>query len=131
MFHFLIWKHAISGSSIVKKIRKRAEEAAKETVIRKVEEKAAEKTERAMDTILNADKKIKRRKKSRRIDENQEDDSSGEVAYEEETSEVFEFYSKFDFIPGDKILLFDDFSIDNIGDFPLRWNTNGSGVSKY
>lgn len=36
-------------------------------------------------------------------------------------------YSKFDFVPGDKILLYDDFSLDYIGDFPAKWDTNGSG----
>ncbi|MCX8019139.1 MAG: OmpA family protein [Chitinophagaceae bacterium] len=35
--------------------------------------------------------------------------------------------SKFDFVPGEKVVLFEDFSKDNIGDFPHRWNTNGSG----
>jgi len=35
-------------------------------------------------------------------------------------------YSKFDFIPGEKVIFFDDFSQDNIGDFPALWNTNGS-----
>ena len=36
-------------------------------------------------------------------------------------------YSKYDFVPGDKVVFFDDFSQDNIGDFPSAWNTNGSG----
>ena len=36
-------------------------------------------------------------------------------------------YSKFDYVPGDKLLFFEDFSNDFIGDFPARWNTNGSG----
>lgn len=36
-------------------------------------------------------------------------------------------YSKFDFIPGEKTLLFDDFEQDLIGEFPLKWYTNGSG----
>ena len=35
-------------------------------------------------------------------------------------------YSKFDFIPGEKLLFFDDFN-ENQGDFPAAWNTNGSG----
>ena len=38
-----------------------------------------------------------------------------------------EIYSKFDFVPGDKILMADDFSLDNLGDFPAKWNTNGTG----
>lgn len=36
-------------------------------------------------------------------------------------------YSKFDFVPGEKVIFFDDFAADNIGDFPALWNTNGSG----
>ncbi|GAB4123823.1 MAG: hypothetical protein OHK0045_03840 [Raineya sp.] len=36
-------------------------------------------------------------------------------------------YSKFDFIAGEKIVMFDDFSTTNIGDFPANWNTNASG----
>ncbi len=38
-----------------------------------------------------------------------------------------QIYSKFDFVPGEKIIFFDDFSGEAIGDFPLLWNTNGSG----
>lgn len=39
----------------------------------------------------------------------------------------FQAYSKFDFVPGEKIFAFEDFSQDAIGDFPARWNTDGSG----
>jgi outer membrane protein OmpA-like peptidoglycan-associated protein len=35
--------------------------------------------------------------------------------------------SKFDFIPGEKVIFYDDFSDVSIGDFPLLWLTNGSG----
>lgn len=42
-------------------------------------------------------------------------------------SDDLEVYSKFDFVPGDKLLFFDDFSQDFIGDFPSKWNTNASG----
>ncbi|HMF69896.1 MAG TPA: OmpA family protein, partial [Flavitalea sp.] len=40
---------------------------------------------------------------------------------------AFQVYSKFDFIPGEKIIAYDDFSKDAIGDFPVTWNTNSSG----
>lgn len=36
-------------------------------------------------------------------------------------------YSKYDFVPGEKILLYDNFEQDVIGEFPLKWFTNGSG----
>jgi len=35
-------------------------------------------------------------------------------------------YSKFDFIPGEKTLLFDNFDQDAIGEFPLKWYTTGA-----
>ena len=36
-------------------------------------------------------------------------------------------YSKFDFVPGDKILVVEDFAQDAVGDFPEKWNTNSTG----
>lgn len=38
-----------------------------------------------------------------------------------------EAYSKYDFIPGDKIILFEDFSQDAVGDFPALWTTDVPG----
>jgi OmpA-OmpF porin, OOP family len=37
------------------------------------------------------------------------------------------YKSKFDFVPGEKIVAFEDFTQDAIGDFPARWNTNSTG----
>ncbi|MFI5130418.1 MAG: hypothetical protein ACHQFX_10525, partial [Chitinophagales bacterium] len=36
-------------------------------------------------------------------------------------------YSKYDFVPGEKVIGFEDFSTGSIGDFPAGWNTNGAG----
>ena len=35
--------------------------------------------------------------------------------------------SKYDFIPGDKVILFEDFSQDAVGDFPALWTTDVAG----
>lgn len=35
--------------------------------------------------------------------------------------------SKFDFIPGEKIIFFDDFANEPIGEFPAKWNSNIGG----
>ena len=40
---------------------------------------------------------------------------------------VSSYKSKFDFIPGEKVILADDYSQDAVGDFPALWFTNGSG----
>ncbi|MFZ1282022.1 MAG: OmpA family protein, partial [Ignavibacteriaceae bacterium] len=39
----------------------------------------------------------------------------------------FSSSSKYDFIPGDKVILYDDFSQDAVGDFPALWTTNSAG----
>jgi len=39
----------------------------------------------------------------------------------------FKTYSKFDFVSGEKVVAFEDFAQAAIGDFPVRWNSNGSG----
>ena len=39
----------------------------------------------------------------------------------------FKSYSKFDFVPGEQVIYFDDFSQDAVGDFPAKWNTTASG----
>ncbi len=39
---------------------------------------------------------------------------------------ALESYSKYDFIAGEKVIFFDDFSQDAVGDFPALWNTNGT-----
>jgi OmpA-OmpF porin, OOP family len=35
--------------------------------------------------------------------------------------------SKYDFVPGEKVIFYDDFSSEKLGDFPAQWLTNGSG----
>ncbi|HYH15478.1 MAG TPA: OmpA family protein [Flavisolibacter sp.] len=41
-------------------------------------------------------------------------------------SSQLSYTSKYDFIPGDKIMAYEDFNTVNLGDFPLKWNTNAS-----
>lgn len=45
---------------------------------------------------------------------------------ESQTGTSLQSYSKYDFIPGEKVIFYDDFSQDAVGDFPALWNTNGS-----
>ncbi|MBO6881820.1 OmpA family protein [Winogradskyella sp.] len=63
-------------------------------------------------------------------DKNINNDNSNDDGEEEPSnvSDGLEVYSKYDFVPGDKILFFDDFSQDFVGDLPSKWNTNGSGA---
>ncbi|MBN2806856.1 MAG: OmpA family protein, partial [Prolixibacteraceae bacterium] len=38
--------------------------------------------------------------------------------------------TQYDFVPGDKVLYYEDFSQDALGDFPAHWTSNGSGEVK-
>lgn len=46
------------------------------------------------------------------------------------SKQKLEAKSQYDFVPGDRILFFDDFSQDAIGDFPALWTGTGSGEVK-
>src|SRR5664280_451239 len=36
-------------------------------------------------------------------------------------------FSKYDFVPGERVIFFDDFSQDAVGDFPALWTANAAG----
>jgi len=56
-----------------------------------------------------------------------DDNASGDAS----TNNVkLESYTQYDFVPGDKVLFYEDFSQDAIGDFPALWTSNSSGEVK-
>ena len=36
-------------------------------------------------------------------------------------------FSKYDFVPGERVIFYDDFSQDAVGDFPALWTANAAG----
>ena len=63
-------------------------------------------------------------------EDKEDDEVSPEASKKSETQPALESYTKYDFVPGDKVLFFEDFSQDEVGDFPALWTTNGSGEVK-
>lgn len=116
-------------AQILKKLKKRAEKAAEEAVINKTERKVYDETSKKMDTILGNDggKKGTGSTKESPPGTNGNDANTSGTAETDNSDNSLEINSKFDFVPGDKLLYFDDFSQDYIGDFPSKWNTNGGG----
>jgi len=91
--------------------------------------------DQGLNTIENGVKGIFKKKKPAG---NQPEEQAEQTANDEQTPEIqdvkpasgtplLQSYSKFDFIPGQKVIYFDDFSQDNVGDFPALWFSNGSG----
>lgn len=121
---------ASAEAQFFKKLAKKAEQAAERTVENRVDRETSKKTDQVLDSILEPGTGGKQspgnNPETGNIPggTNENSNTSGPVKAEPQTIQV---YSKFDFVPGDKPLFFDDFNDDFIGDFPSKWNTNGSG----
>ena len=117
----------------LKKLGKKAEKAAERTVERRVEREAQKKTDQVLDSILEPGSNKPNTSKTPQNPPNETQSPnvgsapSNQGQSNPATPKSIQVYSKFDYVPGDKQLFFDDFSNDFIGDFPSKWNTNGSG----
>lgn len=118
-----------ANAQIWKKLQKSAER----TVERKLERKTEKETGKMMDSILDPSQKSPSNKTPTNTPNNTTSENentannTSNAPSNTNVSDNLEVYSKFDFVPGDKILFYDDFSQDFVGDFPSKWNTNGSG----
>lgn len=112
----------------------------KETAKRKVEDRANTRSDQGIDRgldkieegIKGIFKKKDKKKKSQQDSSNNPDLSQSEDDVATDTTvdpanNSMKAYSKFDFIPGEKLLAFEDFKQDAVGDFPAQWNTNAGG----
>ncbi|QCX02247.1 OmpA family protein [Aggregatimonas sangjinii] len=130
-----------TDAQILKTLGKKAEKAAERALERRVEKETTEKTEMVLDSIFEPGSKNEGKENSPRSKThpskttrpknpiNTSSPSTMEDSNPSNTNELptLNVYSKFDFVPGDKLLFFDDFSNDFIGDFPVKWNSNSGG----
>lgn len=103
----------------------------------KVGNKVGDKVDNAVDSLLSGawfkKKKKKKEDNSSATGNNGTNNGSNKTSSgnnngaTENGKAEFKAYSKFDFVPGAKVIAYEDFSQDNIGDFPAKWNTNSSG----
>lgn len=118
------------------KLKKKTEEKIKKEGEKRVEDKVNKGVEKGYDEIekqaegsgedqnQNEDKD----KKDKQNNDGQKNDNlktSGSSDLQEDPN--FVASSKYDFIPGDKVILYDDFSQDAVGDFPALWTGNSAG----
>ncbi len=89
---------------------------------RKVEEKTEQKTEEAIEKAMEGEddeQKNQEEQDKEKLDKEKSQKLNDQVS--------LKTYSKFDFIAGEKVIFFDDFSETAVGDFPPKWNTTASG----
>lgn len=132
----LAFAFSLNGNAqFFKKLAKKAEKAAERTVERRVEKETSEKTDQALDSILEPGSGGQKSPKApdtsgsggQNNTGNGNQGSPNPNASETSGPKTIAVYSKFDYVPGDKQLFYDDFSNDFIGDFPSKWNTNAGG----
>jgi outer membrane protein OmpA-like peptidoglycan-associated protein len=96
---------------------------------KKIQDKVINRTNKGIDQSIekgiNGILKKKTKSQNDSVQETNSSDEQAESGTQDQTS--LQSYSKFDFVPGSKVIFFEDFSQDAVGDFPALWNTNGSG----
>ena len=118
----------LSNAQIFKKILDRTKQKTEDKAAEKVSEKVSDAATKPIDDVgtgKNNTNANNNKNTNNNVSANSNNSSDNETTSRGNVS--LATYSKFDFIPGEKVLVSEDFSQDAIGDFPDKWNTNGSG----
>ncbi len=109
----------------------------KDKSINRADQKTDQGIDRGLDAVEDGVKGLfKKKEKSNEetpAEEEKTDQDSNNTAKKADVKPVAKqepsltAYSKFDFIPGQKVVFFDDYTDGSVGDFPAAWNTNASG----
>jgi outer membrane protein OmpA-like peptidoglycan-associated protein len=115
-------------------------EKAKDKTLDRTDQKVDQGIDKGLDKIENGVGNLFKKKDKDKPEaaEEKETEENGEQGEVDETPEGEQpggakpqdpliTYSKYDFVPGDKVIFFEDFSQDNVGDFPALWFTNKGG----
>ena len=122
----------LHAQSWIENMGNRVKDKAVEKVEDRIENKAGEAVDKGLDEIENTVTG-----KSKSTDEEASDEETATPAQTKKTTSTapanapaLMSNTKYDFVPGDKILYFEDFAQDAVGDFPALWTTNGGGEVK-
>lgn len=143
-FFLLIQSFAIAQSEFLERQKEKAKNKVSNRVENKIDEgmdKALDKTEEGIEESVKRDGKKEKKEKNGKESNDAEDtmpssENSSETPENEgsngkigvtTTDLTFKSYSKFDFVSGENVVVYDDFSSTSVGDFPINWNTNASG----
>ena len=117
------------AQSALERLGKRVIKRTGEQVEQRVERKAEEGVEKALDKAEEATRNSgKEKAENEKPAKTVEIEQSESKTQQEQTP--LQSFSQYDFVLGDKVLFFEDFSQDAVGDFPALWTTNGSGEVK-
>ena len=115
-----------SQAQFLDKIKKTTEQKIKNEGEKRVQDKINKGVDKTYDATED---QLKGNSDTKKDGEKKADDKTIKAADKNapQTDQQFVVNSKYDFMPGEKVLFYDDFTAENIGDFPIQWNTTGSG----
>jgi len=130
LFVFVICFSVINVNAQIENVGKKAEKSTE----RHINNNVNQGIEKGLNSVENGVKGLFKKKKpgeavnkDAKQDPAKPQESAQEAKSSGSTNPSLEAYSKFDFVPGEKVIFYDDFTAENIGDFPVQWNTTGSG----
>lgn len=101
----------------------------KKIIERKVNDRVnrtiAQKTDEALDTLLTEKKTPPKTNEPKTVPATVKTDTVVKPIITDQPP--LQSYSQYDFVPGDSLLFFEDYSQDALGDFPALWTTNKTG----
>jgi OOP family OmpA-OmpF porin len=112
--------HYDANSQILEKLKNKAKQRA--------DQKVDQTIDKGLDEVEGKNKTAKSGESTDNSQTNTTNNNKEEkVSGSDVKTPALKSYSRYDFIPGDKIVYAEDFSQDVIGEFPLKWNTDGTG----
>ncbi|MGN6617162.1 MAG: OmpA family protein [Ilyomonas sp.] len=104
-------------------------------ILQKIKDKAKARAEQHVDAAIDksmdkTEEEISKQVKQQAQANETTSTSSGQakISNEQQQQPVsLKTYSRYDFIPGERIVYAEDFSTDAIGELPLKWTTNNRG----
>lgn len=102
----------------------KAKQKTKNKINQRIDQKIDKAIDKKLDEAESSTQKGKNNNTTKSNGGGEEDHSSPSSGT---NSTSLKSYSKFDFVPGEKLIASEDFTQDAVGDFPAKWNTNGGG----
>ncbi|MCA2004929.1 MAG: OmpA family protein [Ignavibacterium sp.] len=118
------------------KIKKKTEQKVKSEGEKRVQDKINKGVDKAYDEAEkqlegsgedNEQEKNDQEKSEQNENTNKNDEQKNLSDNPPQEDPKFSSSTQYDFVPGDKVILFDDFSQDAVGDFPALWTANAPG----
>src|SRR5687768_1207590 len=87
-----------------------------QSILQRAKQKIKQRTDSKVDKTI--DDGLDKAEGKKKVKEDKSDDMA--------SGSQLTYTSKYDFVPGEKVIAFEDFTSAAIGDFPTRWNTNAT-----